>query len=49
MIKITKMELNNEDRIIVKVYSDMDMLNSFYIIKEDINERKDYFSGEARG
>lgn len=39
MIKITKMELNNEDRVIVKVCSDMEMLNSFYIIKEDINER----------
>lgn len=49
MIKITKMELNNVGRIIVKVYSGMEMLNSFYIIKEDINERKDYVSGEARG
>lgn len=39
----------NVDRIIVKVYSDMKMLSSFYIIKGDINERKDYVSGEARG
>lgn len=31
----------NVDRIIVKVYSDMEMLSSFYIIKGDMeNERK---------